>query len=908
MFGINDVYLYKSDELDFNYNGVTLRDWEDEPEVNRVINGTYSFSGVYAINGLNASQIKEDSILKVYCPDRTWQPFRITIKGKTLNNIEISGFHICYDANRNFIENFFESNGSGLAIMSGLERNLTFKQPFSYASDIVTTHQFTAKQGAPIDVLIGSNNGGQNLTGVTAGELDMDMFNLKLKQRLGQDRGFRIDFGINLDSVIETIDVSGIANSLYLVGATPEGDYDVEQDPITYRYLEVKGVNDTDRIIKKRENSSCETMDELKKWGQSLFDKDKIHLPKVTHEISIVDLAQTNEYQSYLNLVELQIGDTVYCNLSEIDIEVQERLIEYTWHPRTGEYQSLVLGNSMEMYSSVMNSTVDTVRKELEVQSEILKEKIINASNLITGSSGGYVRFRPKNKPSEILIMDTDNVNTAKEVWRWNLGGLGHSKNGVNGPFDAAMTADGQIVADVITAGTFNAEMLRVGFNGIGDTLQLVNNALVIYNAKNKIMELTKTGLEFWEDKTKLARIGTAGKIGINGTADFGKDKTGEGVFISLDQAAELFQIDDGKGYGIGLYKGGRINSAVDPSHAAGWVHQGNMGIDGTLNVNKLMVDGKEVIGGSGGSGGGTPPSLTTEQEKNAWEIWVFLKDRGWSEQAVAGVLGNMEQESGIMPDISEGGGGPGYGLVQWTSPNASESGRDYVQRKLKTAGIKGDYRTIKVQLQLLEWDMLNGQYIPTSEYPYSASQFKKLTDITTATVAFERNFERPAATHPERVSMAKSWYKKLHGLIAVGKYGMPVPSGYQITSWFGNRDNPTDPGNVETHKGMDFADKLGTAIFAVEDGEVIASLPTASSGGFGEYIVIKHADGNFTGYAHLNSRSVPTGKKVTKGQQIGNMGTTGESTGVHLHFSVGTALWGPYQDPAPFLGLIRPN
>ena len=105
----------------------------------------------------------------------------------------------------------------------------------------------------------------------------------------------------------------------------------------------------------------------------------------------------------------------------------------------------------------------------------------------------------------------------------------------------------------------------------------------------------------------------------------------------------------------------------------------------------------------------------------------------------------------------------------------------------------------------------------------------------------------------------------------------------------------------------MDFADKSGSPIFAAESGEVIASLPTASSGGFGEYIVIKHADDNCTGYGHLTTRMVNIGKKVTKGQQIGTMGSTGQSKGPHLHFSVGADLWGPYQDPAPYLGLKRP-
>lgn len=195
--------------------------------------------------------------------------------------------------------------------------------------------------------------------------------------------------------------------------------------------------------------------------------------------------------------------------------------------------------------------------------------------------------------------------------------------------------------------------------------------------------------------------------------------------------------------------------------------------------VGRLLLNGKEVVagGGSGGGEGEFPPQLTTEQEKNAWIVWQFLKSKGYTEQAAAGILGNMDQESGIMPD-TEQIGGPAYGLVQWDGsayplvPPATWNGREYVQNLMRAAGISGDYRTTKAQCQLLEWCMFNGQYIKTSAYPYSVAQFKTLTNISTATTAFEANFERPAVTHPERVQLAIKWYNKLHGLKP------PTPSG----------------------------------------------------------------------------------------------------------------------------------
>lgn len=81
----------------------------------------------------------------------------------------------------------------------------------------------------------------------------------------------------------------------------------------------------------------------------------------------------------------------------------------------------------------------------------------------ITGNSGGHVLLYPAENPQEIYIMDTDSTATAKNVWRWNLAGLGHSSNGIGGPFETAITAAGQIVADFIAVGKLNGALIEAG-------------------------------------------------------------------------------------------------------------------------------------------------------------------------------------------------------------------------------------------------------------------------------------------------------------------------------------------------------------------------------------------------------------------------------------------------------------
>ncbi|EFU07703.1 phage tail tip lysozyme [Enterococcus faecalis] len=880
----NFIYAYTAIPENLNDNGMALPDWQDLPEINRVLNGAYRFYGNYARDGQYRSYLKKGNFLKAQVEDGSYQYFEIYNIKKNLQSVSVTARHIGFMANKNFIIDSFTANGNGTQIMNNLKAALTFKQRFNYLSNVGTTHQFTAKQVAPIDAIIGSNNGNQNLTGVTGGELEMDNFNLKLVKQIGSDNGFRIDFGVNLEAIDEDYDDESIINSLFLIGGVPDNDYDQDKEPITYGFLEIAGVNDSNRRIGKRENSECKTVEELKEWGQSLFDKDRIHEPKVTHTISMVALEHTLEYEDiYEELSSLHFGDVAHVRAKEVGIEVTERMVEYTWFPTLGKFKDIVLGNDLSLYTSTANNQTQELKRKIDNRTETLVQNVLNATAWITGNSGGHVVFRPEKAPSEILIMDTNKIATAKRVWRWNLNGLGYSDNGVNGPFGLAMTSKGEIVADFIKVGIINANVLQTSFNkATGDVLKLVSGALQIWNEKTKIMELTKKGMEFWNGNSHVGTMGTKGNP-FPGLADkHGNPVVSDGnsLLLVADNPQKIIGLSNQSGTGhlitgpTQFFVGNNFNFF------------GPEGSKAILTVDRLIVGGKEVIpgDGSGGNDGDVPPELTTEKEKNAWAVWQFLKSKGYSEQAAAGILGNMEQESGIMPDIDEGSGGPGYGLVQWTSPIAGESGRAYVQRLLGQAGISGDYRNITTQLKLLDWHMHNGQYIPSAAYPYSVAQFKALTDIGTATMAFEANFERPAVTHPERIPMAQYWYELLHNLKpGTNKWVNPVRSSYTITQEW----DEIGWGTNVIHGGIDIASMPAGSmppVYVARSGTVET---VTYDGTGGNYVVINHDDGYWSYYGHLDSVDLSVGDKVTTNSRVGIMGATGLASGVHLHFEV---------------------
>ena len=115
---------------------------------------------------------------------------------------------------------------------------------------------------------------------------------------------------------------------------------------------------------------------------------------------------------------------------------------------------------SYSSYNKTLTGKIDKVSNKVNDNwNRVLDEAIQKATDFIKNGINGYVVVNE----NEILIMDTNDKNTARKVWRWNRGGLGFSSTGYNGTYSLAMTKDGSIVADMITTGNLNAKLIKVG-------------------------------------------------------------------------------------------------------------------------------------------------------------------------------------------------------------------------------------------------------------------------------------------------------------------------------------------------------------------------------------------------------------------------------------------------------------
>jgi hypothetical protein len=131
---------------------------------------------------------------------------------------------------------------------------------------------------------------------------------------------------------------------------------------------------------------------------------------------------------------------------------------------------------------------------------------------------------------------------------------------------------------------------------------------------------------------------------------------------------------------------------------------------------------------------------------------------------------------------------------------------------------------------------------------------------------------------------------------LAAGPWRPPVALDYALTSGYGWRTSPT-VGGADFHTGQDFARPLGSPVTAVSRGVVVF---TGWSGGYGNLIRVRHANGVESWYAHLAAVHVAVGERVAAGDRLGEVGSTGNSTGPHLHLEI--RVDDQPTDPVPWL------
>ena len=473
----NKIILYDATETVFTHNGICVLH-PIECFINRDLTEYgYDLEMVHPIDDETGrwKHIKENRIIKA-----NGQLFRIVYTNISVidNTIEVYAKHIFFDLQKNFIEkaDIIAKNGS-LALGQILNAT-SYGHNFTGFSDITTVSNLDCSRKNVLDALLGDED---SFINVWTGEFDVDNFNLKFVNQVGEDKGYKIKYGKNLTGLTVKTDFTEVVTRIRPVGyddiELPDGQKYVDSPKIgdyampiikEYIYEDVKWTGspnyqeneeDTSSIFERLELAQAE----LRRRASIEFANKEADLPKVTCEINFVDLSTTEEYSQFKNLETVSLGDIVTIEHLPLNISMKARCISYRYNCLKEEYEEITIGHYVKNFfkeTSNTNNKMEDVDLNLSEELQSVYIQAINKmSEMINNGLNGYVVV----SKNEILIMDTDDKETAKNVWRFNSGGIAFSSTGYNGEYTVGMTMDGHINGALITAGSIKGEMLEAG-------------------------------------------------------------------------------------------------------------------------------------------------------------------------------------------------------------------------------------------------------------------------------------------------------------------------------------------------------------------------------------------------------------------------------------------------------------
>lgn len=492
--------LYDNGETDFTSNGLGRLADCISCTVTEERNGIYECRFTYPVSGDMYSQIQEGRIVGVIHDDaHDIQPFDIYSRSAPLNGVvTFYAHHISYRLGKIILKPV--SASSCASALAAIPNNTYTECLFTFWTDKSASGNWKNDVPSAVKAILGGQEG-SILDVFGAGEYEWDKWTVKLYASRGNDNGVSIRYGVNLTDLTHDIDISGAYTGAVPFWKSPEDDTVVTLDegfvqvsvPQLVTWVDNNGneiVDDQGRVVCANvENSATllrlTTMDlsdafeeqpsqaQLRAEALRRLNNSEAWLPDENIKVSFIDLAHTEEYKDVAALQRVKLCDrvSVYCGPLGVSA-VSMQVIRVVFNVLTERYDEIELGKAKASFAQAITADVEHMVED-KVSVSMMQKAINNATDMITGAKGGHVRFvyDANGDPQEILIMDTDDIETAVNVWRWNSGGLGFSSNGYAGPYETAITQDGQIVADFITAGAINAGLITVG-NLIADIIK----------------------------------------------------------------------------------------------------------------------------------------------------------------------------------------------------------------------------------------------------------------------------------------------------------------------------------------------------------------------------------------------------------------------------------------------------
>lgn len=384
-------------------------------EITEELNGRYELELIHPYDDRGKYDLlQKDRIIGVDTP-RGRQHFRIYKITGTLDEIKVNARHIFYDLLGNFIEdvNYF---GPANNCLQEIKNNFNYQTNFTLETNIQNSGRIIIEKENPVTALLGNDEEKPKFIQAFSGELLRDNHNVKILTNIGQDRGYTIRYGKNLLGLDVEEDTSNIVTRLLAIS-----------DSGFQTYQDSPKINDYPFIKVGYENFDASDIKELREKAKIFLRENDI--PKVTINIDFILLSRTQDYNNYKVLEEVFLGDIVTIFNEKISFNQKAKVIGYTYDVLTQSYIHITLGSFKQILTTSINKADNTARQVNTINYKVdqanytaneVADKLQGATQIINGI---------------LYILDTDNVSTAKTIYKFTNTGISKSTTGIGGEF-----------------------------------------------------------------------------------------------------------------------------------------------------------------------------------------------------------------------------------------------------------------------------------------------------------------------------------------------------------------------------------------------------------------------------------------------------------------------------------------
>ena len=713
--------LFKTGETEFTTNGLG-RLGPIKCTVTEERNGQFELEMDIDVQDKHYKDIAEGRIIYAIHDDtKLPQPFDIYKISRPLNGVvTVNAQHVTYRTAKTVIMPCSSDSCPGAMVTIG--SNIAGTSQFTLSTDITRTGSFQLEQPETMRNVLGGRNG--SLLDVYGGEYIWDHFTIQLKSQRGTDTDVTLRYGKNITDLKKTTDMSNI-----WTGVAPYwmGSDGLAQDIVTLPEKAVYSSSVNSYAYKmvipldmSQDFQSKPTEAQLRARAQSYISSNAPTGIPSSIDISFVQLWQTDEYKNIAALERLKLCDTLTIKHEKLGISNTAKIVKTVYDVINERYESMTIGDVRTSLGDTIRAAADEV-KDYVVSKTAMQRALEAAQKLITGGLGGHVVINTDEDghPNEVLIMDTDDINTAVKVLRMNMLGIGFSLSGYNGPFTSAWTLDGKFVADFITAGTLNAAIIKAGI--LSD----------------------EAGKNYWNMQTgefRLAEETTVGgktvaKIADDAVDEYDEDLTQLKIFNRLTNNGQTqgIYLQNGKLYinatyiATGILADAGNNTVFNLSTGELTMKKGSINIgNGAFEVStagKLTATGADISGTVKSSGNTAWCRLVDGYLEGANNNYSSSSPNGWVgfnvydsiNRSYGAAIAGRGEVAILAPKIVVGG---------WTSMGGNFTGYDGYTGSLSYANGIGDV-SVTVKPTYTEWTNVQRS---TGDYYYS---IRAMTDVS---------------------------------------------------------------------------------------------------------------------------------------------------------------------------------